>query len=179
MLSGQPCMITDNKIAIITMLVGLVSHSTIWGLQLLTNLFYYLLHRINVINSYPYPRISHIMNRNLQRKIGFITKNYKGRRLFGTGRTSRIQSKFTKRQEYILIILMSIHIAFQNLLKTSIHLFWLPICLWMMGWRLCMFTPKSRNQSRPESQSKPRITVWNDSMRHPMPSYKSMKEQLR
>ena len=176
MLSGQPCMITNNKITITTMLVGLVSHSTIGNLQLLTNLCYYLLHRSNAINSCLHPRISNITNSNLQRKIGFTTKNYKGRRLFGTGRTSRIQSKLAKRQEHIPIILTSINIALQNLLKTSMHLLWLPVCLWMMRWRLCMFTPKSRNQSRPESRSKPGITVWNDSMRHPMPSHNGTKE---
>ena len=92
MLSGQTCMIT-NKITITMMLVGLVSHSMIGNLQLLTNLLYYLLHRSNMINSYLHPRISHIMNSNFHRKIGFMTKNYKGRRLFGTGRV-RIQSKF-------------------------------------------------------------------------------------
>ena len=150
-------MITNNKITITTMLVGLVSYSTIGNLQLLTNLCYYLLHRSNVINSCLHLRISQIMNSNLQRKIGFITKNYKGRWLFGTGKTSRIQRKLTKRQEHIPIVLTSINIASQNLLKTSMHSLWLPICLWMMRWRLCMFTPKSRNQSRPESQSKPGI----------------------
>ena len=161
------------------MVVGLVSHSTIWDLQLLTNLLCSLLHRSNVINSCLHPRISHIKNSNFQRKIGFMTKNYKGRRLFGTGRTSLIQSKLAKRQEHIPIVLTSINIALQNLLKTSMHSLWLPICLWMMRWRLCMFTPKSRNQSRPESRSKPGITVWNDSTRHPMPSHNGTKEQLR
>ena len=97
MLSGQPCMIANNKITITTMLVGLVSHSTIRNLQLLTNLLYYLLHRSNAINRCLHPRISHIMSSNLQRKIGFTTKNYKGRRLFDTGRMSRIQSKLAKR----------------------------------------------------------------------------------
>ena len=179
MLSGQPCLIINNKITIMTMLVGLVSHSTIWNLQLLTNLCYYLLHRNNALNSCLHPRISNIMNSNLQRKIGFTTKNYKGRQLFGTGRTSRIQRKLAKRQEHIPIVLMSINIPSQNLLKTSMHFLWLPIYLWMMRWRLCMFTPKSRNQSRPESRSKPGITVWNDSTRHPMPSYNGTKEQLR
>ena len=176
MLSGQPCMITNNKITITKMLVGLVSYSTIWNLQLLTNFCYYLLHRSNAINSCLHPRINHITNSNLQKKIGFMTKNYKGRRLFGTGRMSRIQSKLTKRQEHIPIVLTSINIAAKNLLKTAMHLLWLPICLWMMRWRLCMFTPKSRNQSRPESRSKPGITVWNDSMRHPMPSHNGTKE---
>ena len=121
MLSGQPCMITNNKITITMMLVGLVSHSTIGNLQLLTNLLYYLLYRSNAINSCLYPRISRIANSNLQRKIGFMTKNYKGRQLFGTGRTRRIQSKLAKRQEHIPIVLMSINIALQNLLKTSMH----------------------------------------------------------
>ena len=121
MLSGQPCMITNNKITITTMLVGLVSHSTIGNLQLLTNLCYYLLHRSNAINSCLHPRISHITNSNLQRKIGFMTKNYKGRRLFGTGRMSKMQSKLAKRQEHIPIVLTSINIASQNLLKTFMH----------------------------------------------------------
>ena len=121
MLSVQPCMITNNKITITTMLVGLMSHSTIGNLQLLTNLCYYLLHRSNAINSCLHPRISNITNSNLQRKIGFTTQNYKGRRLFGTGRMGRIQSKLTKRQEHIPIVLMSINIASQTLLKTSMH----------------------------------------------------------
>ena len=123
MLSGQPCMIINNKITITTMLVGLVSYSTIWDLQLLMSWLYYLLHRSNAIKSCLYPRISHIMNSNLQRKIGFITKNYNGRRLFGTGKMSRIQriqSKLAKRQEYIPIV-TKISIASQNLLKTSMH----------------------------------------------------------
>ena len=179
MLSGQLCMITNNKITITTMLVGLVSHSMIGNLQLLMNLLYYLLHRSNAINSCLYPRISHITNSNLQRKIGFTTKNYKGRWLFGTGIMSRIQSKPAKRQEHIPIVLTSINIALQNLLKTSMHSLWLPVCLWMIRWRLCMSIPKSRNQSRPESQSKPGIILWNDSMRHPIPSHNGTKEQLR
>ena len=132
MLCGQPCMITNNKITITTVLVGLVSHSTIWDLQLLINLLYYLLHRSNAINSCLHPRISHIMNSNLQRKIGFTTKNYKGRQLFGTGRASRIQSKLAKRQEHIPIVLTSIDIALKNLLKTSIYSLWLSVRLWMM-----------------------------------------------
>ena len=82
MLSGQPCIITNNKITITKVLVGLVSHSIIGNLQLLTNLLYYLLHRSNAINSSLHLRISHIMNSNLQKKIWFMTKNYKGRRLF-------------------------------------------------------------------------------------------------
>ena len=114
-------MITNNKITIKTMLVGLVSYSTIGNLQLLMNLCYYLLHRSNVINSCLHPRISNITNSNLQRKIGFMTKNYKGRQLFGTGRMSRIKSKLTKRQEHIPIVLTSIKIASQNLLKSSMH----------------------------------------------------------
>ena len=177
--SGQPCMITNNKITITMMLVGLVSHSTIWDLQLLMKLLYYLLNRSNVINSCLHPRISHITNSNLQRKIGFTTKNYKGRWLLGTGRTSRIQSKLAKRQEYIPIVLTTINIALHNMLKTSMHSLWLPIGLWMMRWRLCMFTPKSRNQSRSEFRSKPGIMVWNNSMRHPMPSHNGTKGQLK
>ena len=110
MLSGQPYMITNDKITITMMLVGLVSHRMIGNLQLLTNLCYYLLHRSNAINSSLHLKISHITNSNLQRKIGFTTKNYKGRQLFGTGRTSGIQSKLAKRQEHIPIVLMSINI---------------------------------------------------------------------
>ena len=148
MLSGQPCwrscMITNNKITITMMLVGLVSHSTIWNLQLLMNLLYYLLHRSNVINSCLHLRISHITNSNLQRKIGFTTKNYKGRWLFGSGRASRIQNKLANRQDNIPIVLTSFNIASKNLFKTSMHSLWLPICFLMMRWSLCMFTPKSR-----------------------------------
>ena len=129
MLSGQPCMITNNKITITTMLVGLGRHSTIWDLQLLTNLLYYFSYRSNAINSCLHLRISHITNSNLQRKIGYTTKNYKGRQLFGTGRTSRIQSKLAKRQDHIPIILKSIKIALKNLLKTFMHSLWLPIYL--------------------------------------------------
>ena len=121
MLSGQPCTIGNNKITIMTMLVGLVSHSTIGNLQLLTNLHYYLQHRSNAINSCLHPRISQITNSNLQRKIGFMPKNYKGRQLIGTGRKSRIQSKLAKRQEHIPIVLTSINIALQNLLKAFMH----------------------------------------------------------
>ena len=138
-----------------------------------------MLHRSNAINSCIYPRINHIMNSNLQRKTGFIIRKDKGRQLFGIGRTSIIQRKLAKRQDHIPIILTSIHIALKKLLNTTMHSLWLPICLWMMRWRLCMFTPKSRNQSRPESRSRPGITVWNDSMRHPMPSHDGTKEQLR
>ena len=40
MLSGQPCIITNNMISIMMMLIGLVSHSLIKNLQLLSNLIY-------------------------------------------------------------------------------------------------------------------------------------------
>ena len=136
MLSEQLCMITNNKIKIITMLVGLVSHSTIGYPQLLENLIHHLLYSSNAIKSSLKLGISYIIKSNLQRKIGFITKNYKGRRLLGTGRMSRIQSKLAKKQEHIPIILASINIDLQNLLKTSMHLLGLPIYLWMMRGRL-------------------------------------------
>ena len=149
-------MIVNNKITITMMPIGLVSHNMIWYLQLLIKLIYDVLHRSNVINSCLHPIISHIMNSNLQRNIGFMTKNYKGRGLFGTG---RIQSKVAKRQKNIPIILISIHIALKSLLKTSGHWLWLPICLWIMRLRLWIFTPKIKNQSIPESWSKPEIMV--------------------
>ena len=57
---------------------------------------YYLLHRSNMINSCPHSRISDITNSKLQWKIRFITKNYKGRQLFGTDKTNRIQSKVAR-----------------------------------------------------------------------------------
>ena len=176
MLSGQAYMITNNKITIAMMLISLVSYSMTWDLQLLTNLIYYLLYRSNAINSSLHTRISYIMNSNLQRKIGFIVKNYKGRQLFSIGRTSRIRSKLAKRQENIPIILTSIYIASQNLLKISMHSLWLPSYFSKMRWSLYMLTPKSTNQSRPESQSKPGSTIWNNSMWHPMPSYDGTKE---
>ena len=51
MLRGQSCMIINNKITIMIMLVGLVIHSMIGYLQLLKNLIHYLLHSSNAINS--------------------------------------------------------------------------------------------------------------------------------
>ena len=159
MLNGQLCMTTNNKVKIVMMPVALVSHSTIGYLQLFSNLIHHLIYRSNTINSSLYLIISHITNSNLQRKIRFVTKNYKGRQFLGTSKMSRIQSKLAKRQECIPIILMTINIAFQNLLKTPVHLLRLPIYLWMMRARLCIFIPKSINQSRPESLSIPGIMV--------------------
>ena len=159
MLSGQPCMIKNNNIIIILMLVGLVRHSKIGYLQLPTNLIHHHLYSSNMINSSLHSRISYVINSNLQRKIGFMTKNYKGRRLLGAGKMSRIKSKLTKRQEHILIILMSINIALKNLLKTPAHSLELPICLWIVRRRLFMFIPKNGNQSRPQYRSKPEIMV--------------------
>ena len=72
-------MLTNNKITIVTMLVGLVSHSIIGYLQLPVNLIYHLLHSSNVINICLSSRIRHIINSNLLSKIGFMTKNYQGR----------------------------------------------------------------------------------------------------
>ena len=125
-------MITNNKITIAIILVGLVSHSMICYLQTLVKLIHHLFHSSNAINSYLNSRISYIMNSNLQRKINFMTKNCKGSKLLGTNKPSITQSKFTRRQEHILIILMSIDTALQSQLKTPKSLLGLPICLWMI-----------------------------------------------
>ena len=178
MLSRQPCIITNNKITIAIVLAGLLIHSMIRYPQLLTNLIHHLLHSSNVINSSIHSRLSHIASSNLQWNTGFMTKNYKGSWLLRTSIISRIQNKLAKRQEHIPIILSRINTASQILLKTLVNLFELPICLWMMIGRLGMFTPKNRNQSRPEPWSKLGITVWNNSGRHSMPSYNGMKEHL-
>ena len=70
------------------------------------------------------------MNRNSQKKITFTTKNYKGKRLLGTSRMGRIQSKLADRQKNIPIIQMSINIALHNMLDSCIHLDYQSISKW-------------------------------------------------
>ena len=53
-----------------------------------------------------------------------MTKNYKSRLLFGTGGRSRIQSKLSKRQENMPIILARINIALQYFYVFALTTYW-------------------------------------------------------